>query len=257
MQHKAEFLTAELARKDDAHKKHLTLTTNASSAVIEGIAERRLDGKMVIDRNKLCVRNAVGRESLEHLQGRDIHDLLEGLEHHPATLLRWFWLLRGPYLRQNHNVLIIPGVPSQALVCRKTGWTATDTDTALKEVIRSDILRLYSFLEKWESDRVVKDFRFLYVLHGAMSDVNNDDDKTLKHVMSAVVEQLTELTQELYAERSNNGTPQELMDEEYEGNEQSIKEALQKVVELTSDVAKWTKANRLIKEAMKQRSTVD
>ena len=123
----------------------LTLTTNASSGVIQGIAERQLNGKLVIDHNKLCVRNVVRSESLEHLKGCDIYDLLEGLEYHPATLVRWFWLLRGPDLQQNHDVLITPGAPSQALVCRKTGWTATDTDTALTEVIRSDILTLYSF----------------------------------------------------------------------------------------------------------------
>ena len=243
----AKSLEAELARKDDTHKHNLTVTTIASNEVINGLfGEHRPNAKLVLDRNKLCVRNAVGSESLEHLKGRDIHDLLEGLQQSPATIVRWFWLLRGPDLQQNHNVLIVPGATSQALLYRTTGWATTDCNTALKEVIRSDIKRLYDFLGKWENDREIKDFKFHYVCHIVMSDVNSDDGNILKHVVSAIVEQLEELTCVLYAERSINSTPQEMMAEEYEGNLRPNKEDEQRIVELRLRVAKRTEANRLI-----------
>ena len=78
------------------------------------------------DANKLVLRQAVGKETIKHLNGRILSMSLPNLTPGTDTLVKRFGLLLGQDHLETNNILLGPGDPNHALTCRKEGWQSCD-----------------------------------------------------------------------------------------------------------------------------------
>ena len=104
----------------------MALAGQASVSTIKAVFDNMNNPHKEFDANKLVLRQAVGKEIIKHLNGRVLDTSLPNLTPGTDTLVKRFGLLRGQDNPENNNILLVPGDPNHALICRKEGWQSCD-----------------------------------------------------------------------------------------------------------------------------------
>ena len=189
---------AQLTNQVEISNLRMAVASRATASAVKAVGGIMSQPHKVFDASKLALHQAVGKENTEHLRGSSISTGF--LDFTPGTdkLVKWFWLLRGQDHPENHNILLVPGDPTHALICRKEGWESCDRDDALFEVYSQDVTLLYDKLgsENCSMPAEMHDFRFEYLTHKVMTDINSSGRnssifKSWKHDISQTLSRMT------------------------------------------------------------------
>ncbi len=164
-------------------------------------------------------------------------------------LVQWFWLLRGRDHPENHNILLVPGDPKNALICREGGWKSCDRDEALFEVYSKDVTALYNKVGSEFSDppAEIRFFKNEYLLHGIIMDIisSGRDSSIFKSWKHAICETLSQMTMELYGQEVPSSAAYSCQ-QAYDSNLQEMERIELEVKQLLHRLAVLGQANRTI-----------
>ena len=127
-------LQAQLTNQEEASNQHMAVATQASVSAVKAVSDIMSKPHKEFDASKLVVHQPIGKETTEHLKGSSLSRHFLDFTPRIDKLVRWFWLLRERDHPENHNILLVPGNPKHALICREGGWKLCDRDEALFEV---------------------------------------------------------------------------------------------------------------------------
>ena len=231
-------LQAQLTNQVETSNLCMAVASRATASAVKAVGGIMSQPHKVFDASKLVLHQAVGKENTEHLRGSSISTRF--LDFTPGTdkLVKWFWLLRGQDHPENHNILLVPGDPTHALICRKEGWESCDRDDALFEVYSQDVILLYDKLgsEHCSMPVEMRDFKFEYLTHKVMADITSSGRsssifKSWKHDIS---ETLSQMTMDLYGQEVPSSAAYSLQQayasnlQEMEAIEQEVQQLLQR-----------------------------
>ncbi len=242
-------LQAELSNQEEASNQHMAVASQASIAAVKAVCEIMRQPHKEFDASKLELHQAVGKETTEHLKGSGLSMHFPNFTPGIDKLVLWFWLLRGRDHPENHNILLVPGDPKHALICREGGWKSCDRDEALFEVYSKDVTALYNKVGSKFCDppAEIRFFKNEYLLHGVMMDIissgrNSSIFKSWKH---AICETLSQMTMELYGQEVPSSAAYSCQ-QAYDSNLQEMERIEQEVKQLLHRLAVLGQANRTI-----------
>jgi len=219
-------LQAQLTNQEEASNQHMAVASQASVSAVKAVCDIMSKPHKEFDASKLVVHQPEGKETTEHLKGsslsRHFLDFTPGID----KLVIWFWLLCGRDHPENHNILLVPGNPKHALICREGGWKLCDRDEALFEVFSKDVMMLYDKLgsELCSKSAEIRDFKFDYLTHKVMADMNSEsrNSTTFKLWQPSITENLSHMTMEVYGQDVTS-TAAYSRQQEYDTNLQEIR----------------------------------
>ena len=241
-------LHAQMSMQADASNQQMAIASNASTLAARAVYDIMSQPHKEYDANKLVLHQPVGSENTSHLKGSSLSTWFPNLTPGIDKLVRWFWLLRGREHPENHNILLPPGDPSIALICRKGNWQSCNSDKALFEVYSSDAVALYDKMGSGSSDSAeIRNFRNEFVLHKVMAGMNAEACKSVmfKTWKQAITKDLCEMTMELYGQEVASNVDYSLQ-QAYLSNMQQIERMQQDVKQLQGQIEVLSQANKTI-----------
>ena len=196
-------LQAQLTNQVETRNQHMAVASSASVSAVKAVCDIMSKPHKEFDASKLAVHQPEGKETTKHFKGSSLNQHFLNLTPGIDKLVKWFWLLRGQDHPENHNILLVPGDPKHALICRKGGWQTCDTYEALFEVFSKDVTMLYDKLgsELCEYE-VIHDFKFEYLTHKVMADMTSENRNStiFKSWQQSITADLSHMTMELYGQ---------------------------------------------------------
>lgn len=156
--------------------------------------------------------SSLGEERISHFSRMSDEEMLAklSLTRSPAALANWCALLRTDEDHpENHNALLLSADSKEMACCRKGRWAWEATEKLLLEISRTDMMRLYTHLGRYDQNPRAQEFRHEFLLHDMMTKSNTDQIGDLNPVMQAIAKPIIALTQKFYST-----TVQEDMDPE-------------------------------------------
>lgn len=146
--------------------------------------------------------SGLGQEKLSHFSRMPDEEMLSKLRltKGPALMANWCALLRADEDHpENHNALLLTADSKEMACCREGRWAWEETDKILLEISRTDLMRLYTHLGRYDSNVATQAFRNEYLLHDLMTLSNTGSADALKPFMQAIAQPIIALTQRFYA----------------------------------------------------------
>ena len=156
--------------------------------------------------------SSLGEEKISHFSKTSDDEMLAklSLTRSPAALANWCALLRTDEDHpENHNALLLSADSKEMACCRKGRWAWEATEKLLLEISRTDMMRLYTHLGRYDQNQAAQEFRHEFLLHDMMTKSNTGQVAELNPVMAAIAKPIIALTQKFYST-----TVQEDMDPE-------------------------------------------
>lgn len=156
--------------------------------------------------------SSLGEERISHFSRMSDEEMLTklSLTKSPAALANWCALLRADEDHpENHNALLLSADSKEMACCRKGRWAWEATEKLLLEISRTDMMRLYTHLGRYDQNPAAQEFRHEFLLHDMMTKSNSNQVAELNPVMEAIAKPIIALTQKFYST-----TVQEDMDPE-------------------------------------------
>ena len=241
-------LHAQMSMQADASNQQMAIASDASTLAAKAVYDIMSQPHKEYDAKQLVLHHSVGSENTSHLKGSSLSTWFPNLTPGIDKLVKWFWLLRGPEHPENHNILLPPGDPSIALICRKGNWQACNSDKALFEVYSSDTVALYNKMGSGSSDSVqMCNFRNEFVLHKVMAGVNAEGCKSVMFNTwkQAITKDLCEMTMEMYGQEVIS-TVHYSQQQAYLSNMQQIERMQKEVKQLHHQIELLSQANKAI-----------
>ena len=241
-------LQTQMSMQADASNQQMAVASNASVLAIKSVYDIMSQPHKEYDASKLVLHQPVGSENTLHLKGSSLRTWFPNLTPGIDKLVKWFWLLRGREHPENHNILLPPGDPSIALICRKGNWQSCNSDKALFEVYSSDAVALYDKMGSGSSDSAeIRNFRNEFVLHKVMAGMNAEGCESVmfKTWKQAITTDLYEMTKELYGQEVAS-TVDYSRQQAYLSNMQQIERMQQEVKQLQHQIELLSQANTAI-----------
>ncbi|DBB03062.1 TPA: hypothetical protein ACH3X1_013380 [Trebouxia sp. C0004] len=237
-----------MSMQADASNQQMAIASNASTLAARAVYDVMSQPHKEYDANKLVLHQPVGSENTSHLKGSSLSTWLPNLTPGIDKLVKWFWLLRGREHPENHNILLPPGDPSIALICRKGNWQSCNSDKALFEVYSSDAVALYDKMGSGSSDSAeIRNFRNEFLLHKVMAGMNAEGCESVmfKTWKQAITTDLCEMTKELYGQEVAS-TVDYSRQQAYLSNMLQIERMQQEVKQLQHQIELLSQANKAI-----------
>ena len=111
-------LQAQLTNQVETSNQHMAVASSASVSAVKAVCDIMSKPHKEFDASKLAVHQPVGKETTKHFKGSSLSQHFLNLTPGIDKLVKWFWLLRGQDHPENHNILLVPGDPKHALICR-------------------------------------------------------------------------------------------------------------------------------------------
>ena len=241
-------LQTQISMQADASNQQMAVASNASVLAIKLVYDIMSQPHKEYDASKLVLHQAVRSENTSHLKGSSLSTWFPNLTPGIDKLVKWFWLLRGREHPENHNILLPPGDPSIALICRKGNWQSCNSDKALFEVYSSDAVALYDKMGSGSSDSAeIRNFRNEFVLHKVMAGMNAEACESVmsKTWKQAITTDLCEMTMELYGQEVAS-TVDYSQQQAYLSNMQQIEKMQQEFKQLQHQIDLLSQANKAI-----------
>ena len=224
----------------------MAVASNASTLAAKAVNNIISQPHKEYDANQLVLHQPVGSENTSHLKGSSLSTWFPNLTPGIDKLVKWFWLLRGREHPENHNILLPPGDPSIALICRKGNWQSCNSDKALFEVYSSDTVALYDKMGSGSSDSAAMcNFRNEFVLHKAGMIAEGCKSVMFKTWKQAITKDLCEMTMEMYGQEVIS-TADYSRQQAYLSNMQQIERMQQEVKQLHHQIELLSQANKAI-----------
>lgn len=146
--------------------------------------------------------SSLGEERISHFSGMSDDEMLTklSLTRSPAAMANWCALLRTDEDHpENHNALLLSVDSKEMACCRKGRWAWEATDKILLEISRTDMMRLYTHLGRYDQNPTAQEFRHDFLLHDMMTKSNTGQIGELNPVMEAIAKPIIALTQKFYS----------------------------------------------------------
>ena len=114
-------LQAQLTNQEEASNQHMAIASQASVSAVKAVCDIMSKPHKKFDASKLVVHQPEGKETTEHVKGSSLSRQFLAFTPGIDKLVIWFWLLCGRDHPENHNLLLVPGNPKPALICREAG----------------------------------------------------------------------------------------------------------------------------------------
>ena len=241
-------LHAQMSMQADASNQQMAIASNASTLAAKAVYDIMSQPHKEYDAKQLVLHQSVGSENTSHLKASSLSTWFPNLTPGIDKLVKWFWLLRGREHPENHNILLPPGDPSIALICRKGNWQSCNSDEALFEVYSSDTVALYNKMGSGSSDSAqMCNFRNEFVLHKVMAGMNAEGCKSVmfKTWKQAITKDLCEMTMEMYGQEVIS-TVHYSQQQAYLSNMQQIERMQKEVKQLHHQIELLSQANKAI-----------
>ncbi|DBB10695.1 TPA: hypothetical protein ACH3X3_007194 [Trebouxia sp. C0006] len=241
-------LQAQLANQVETSNQHMAVASSASVSAVKAVCDIMSKPHKEFDASKLAVHQPVGKETTKHCKGSSLSQHFLNLTPGIDKLVKWFWLLRGQDHPENHNILLVPGDPKHALICREGGWQTCDTDEALFEVFSKDVTMLYDKLGSELCEYAeIHHFKFEYLTHKVMADMNSENRNStiFKSWQQSITADLSHMTMELYGQEVPSSAAYSCQ-QAYDSNLQEMEQIQQDVKQLLHRLAVLGQANRTI-----------
>ena len=236
-------LQTQMSMQADASNQQMAVASNASVLAIKSVYDIMSQPHKEYDASKLVLHQPVGSENISHLKGSSLSTWFPNLTPGIDKLVKWFWLLLGHEHTENRNILLPPGDPSIALICRKGNWQSCNSDKALFEVYSSDAVALNDKMGSGSSDSAeIRKFRNEFVLHKVMASMHAEVCETWKQ---AITKDFCEMTMKLYGQEVASNVDYSRQ-QAYLLNMQQIERMQQDVKQLQGQIEVLSQANKTI-----------
>lgn len=212
----------ELKDRMDCHE-HIMQMTNAATAAASSSVNINQNGpanNVNVTHQHITVNisnhsvSSLGEEKLTHLSRISDEDMLGKLKltKTPSLMGGWCALLRADEEHpENHNALLLNADSKEMACCKAGNWSWGETSKMLLEILRADIIRLYTHLGRYDQLAEVQAFRNEYILHELMVKDNTGDKTHLQPMLDAIAEPIIALTRKFYAhQESVDMTPEQV-----------------------------------------------
>ena len=198
----------QLRTQAETHEQQLQMTNSVTAAAAAASSSgavnvtQHVHNHITINVHQHTHVSALGEEKLSHFSKVSDEEMLSRLKltKGPAVLSNWCALLRADEEHpENHNALLLAADSPEMACCRKGKWAFEATDKILLEISRTDMMRLYTHLGRYDQNATAQAFRHEYLLHDLMASSNADSIVNLKPFMEAVAQPIIDLTQKFYA----------------------------------------------------------
>lgn len=196
-----------LKTQAEQHEQLLQMTNSATAAAAESSSSitnftQNVHNHITINIDQRTHVSGLGQEKLSHFSKLSDEDSLSKLRltKGPALMGNWCAMLRADENHpENHNALLLTADSKEMACCREGKWQWEATDKILLEISRTDMMRLYTHLGRYDQNVTAQAFRHEYLLHDLMARSNTGSADDLKPFMHALAQPIIALTQKFYA----------------------------------------------------------